>query len=85
LNSHFSGGSEKYDFYHDRLDDLKSGRIDLEATRNAIGKRYVQGGKTSTTKESYEKYHGDWYINKYLPSLEGHTGQKHTGGTNEGN
>jgi len=75
-----SGSSEKYDFYHDRLGDLKSGRIDLETARNAIGKRYVQDGKTSTTGESYEDYHGNWYINKYLPSLEGYPDQKRTGG-----
>jgi len=74
------GNNNKYKFYYDRLDDLKSGKIDLEATRNAIGAVYVQGGTTSTTRESYEKYHGDWYINKYLPSLERHPDQKHTGG-----
>jgi len=67
---HISGDSEKYGFYYDRLDDLKSGRIDLEAARNAIGSVYVQGGKTSTTGESYEETFGGWYRKEYLPWLE---------------
>jgi len=76
------GDGGKYQFYKDRLDDLKYGRIDLETTRNAIGAVYVQGGVNSVTEEPYEKYHGDWYNNIYLPSLQEHMDQNNSGKAN---
>jgi len=76
------GGSEKYEFYTDRLDDLNSGRIDLEAARNAIGAVYVQGGVTSTTGESYEELFGGWYMENIAPQLEEQKARDSKGGGN---